>query len=76
MVSHKPAATEHALVFNLWLKSLKNSDGTPRWSVAQVNALPIAGYAISIVCVWGWGTLSDHLHTRRFIVMAQAVSRS
>lgn len=27
--------------FNLFLKSLKNADGSPVWSVAQVNAIPI-----------------------------------
>jgi len=34
--------------FNLFLKSLKNPDGTPTWSVAQVNAIPIAGSAINV----------------------------
>lgn len=33
--------------FNLWLKSLTNPDGTRRWSVAQINAIPIGGSAIA-----------------------------
>lgn len=33
--------------FNLWLKSLTHPDGTPRWSVAQINAIPIGGSAIA-----------------------------
>ncbi|WWD20560.1 hypothetical protein CI109_105036 [Kwoniella shandongensis] len=61
------------LYFNLWLKSLKHADGTPVWSVAQVNALPIGGYAIGIVCVWGWGYLSDLLRSRWIVIMAQVV---
>ncbi|KAK6951640.1 hypothetical protein Daesc_006163 [Daldinia eschscholtzii] len=35
--------------FNLFLKSLKNPDGTPVWSTSQVNAIPIAGGAINVV---------------------------
>lgn len=30
--------------FNLFLKSLKNPDGSPVWSVAQVNAIPIGEF--------------------------------
>jgi hypothetical protein len=35
--------------FNLFLKSLKNPDGTPRWTVEQVNTIPIAGGAINVI---------------------------
>ena len=34
--------------FGLFLKSLKNPDGTPTWSISQVNAIPIAGSAINV----------------------------
>ena len=27
--------------FNLWLKSLTNADGSPVWSIAQLNTIPI-----------------------------------
>jgi len=35
--------------FNLFLKSLKNPDGTPRWTMEQVNTIPIAGGAINVI---------------------------
>lgn len=35
--------------FNLWLKSLKNSDGTQQFSIEQINLIPIAGAAIQMV---------------------------
>ncbi|WRT70604.1 uncharacterized protein IL334_007602 [Kwoniella shivajii] len=66
-------AQQGYLYFNLFLKSLKHADGTAVWSVAQINALPLGGYAISIVLVWGWGWLSDRFQTRWAIIFAQAV---
>ncbi|OCF78525.1 hypothetical protein I204_00465 [Kwoniella mangroviensis CBS 8886] len=66
-------AQQGYLYFNLFLKSLKNPDGTAVWSVAQVNALPMVGYAISIVLVWGWGWASDYFQIRWAIIFAQAV---
>ncbi|KAI1406384.1 putative allantoate permease [Hypoxylon fuscum] len=59
--------------FNLFLKSLKNPDGTPVWSTSQVNAIPIAGGAINVVFVWIWAILSDLLRTRWTLIVAQAV---
>lgn len=35
--------------FSLFLKSLKNADGTKRWNTTQVNAIPIGGGAIQVV---------------------------
>ncbi len=35
--------------FNLFLKSLKNADGTPTWTAQQVNAIPIGGGAINVL---------------------------
>lgn len=35
--------------FNLFLKSLKNADGTKTWTTSQVNAIPIGGGAIQVV---------------------------
>lgn len=34
--------------FGLFLKWVKNADGTPRWSKAEVNAIPIAASAITV----------------------------
>ncbi|KAI1371362.1 putative allantoate permease [Hypoxylon crocopeplum] len=59
--------------FNLFLKSLKNPDGTPVWSTSLVNAIPIGGSAINVVFVWIWAILSDLLRTRWTLIVAQAV---
>ncbi|KAH6887731.1 putative allantoate permease [Thelonectria olida] len=58
--------------FSLFLKSLKNADGSARWSVAQVNAIPIGAYGINVVFVWIWALLSDFLETRWTIIEFQA----
>ncbi|KAJ5756672.1 allantoate permease [Penicillium manginii] len=59
--------------FSLFLKSLKNPDGSARWSVTQVNAIPIGGSAINVVFVWIWALLSDFLRTRWTLVVAQGI---
>lgn len=59
--------------FSLFLKSLKNPNGTPRWTVSQVNAIPIGGSAINVVFVWIWALLSDYLKTRWTLIVLQAV---
>ncbi|CAJ2511307.1 Uu.00g069320.m01.CDS01 [Anthostomella pinea] len=59
--------------FNLFLKALKNPDGTPRWSVSDINAIPIGGGAINVVFVWIWAILSDLLQTRWTLIVAQAL---
>lgn len=41
--------------FNLFLKSLTNPDGTPRWTTEEVNSIPIAGGAINVL--FGMGLL-------------------
>ncbi|TKW55581.1 hypothetical protein CTA1_12317, partial [Colletotrichum tanaceti] len=38
-----------ASYFNLWLKSLKNPDGSVRYSVAMLNHLPTIGQAVQLV---------------------------
>ncbi|WVQ83688.1 hypothetical protein IAT38_005831 [Cryptococcus sp. DSM 104549] len=45
--------------FNLWLKSLKNSDGTKRYTVSQLNTIPIAGTCITIVSLLTVLAISD-----------------
>ncbi|GME35087.1 putative transporter SEO1 [Neofusicoccum parvum] len=59
--------------FSLFLKSLESPDGSPRWTVEQVNAIPIGGSAINILFVWIWALLSDYLRTRWTLIVAQAV---
>ncbi|KAH8660266.1 major facilitator superfamily domain-containing protein [Xylariales sp. PMI_506] len=43
----------------LWLKSLKDASGQPRYSVAEVNLIPLGGYSIYIVTSIGLNALSD-----------------
>ncbi|KAK7448464.1 hypothetical protein VKT23_013726 [Stygiomarasmius scandens] len=59
--------------FSLFLKSLKNPDGTNRWSVSDINAIPIGGQAIQVAFVWIWALASDYLRTRWVLIIAQAV---
>ncbi|KAE8444737.1 hypothetical protein EG329_014297 [Mollisiaceae sp. DMI_Dod_QoI] len=59
--------------FNLFLKSLKNANGTKTWTTSQVNAIPIGGGAIQVVFVWTWALLSDFFATRWTLIIAQAV---
>lgn len=59
--------------FSLFLKSLKNPDGTKVWSVESVNVIPIGGGAINVVFVWIWALLSDFLRTRWTLIVVQAL---
>ncbi|KAK7056520.1 hypothetical protein VNI00_003076 [Paramarasmius palmivorus] len=59
--------------FSLFLKSLKNPDGTNVWSVSAINAIPIGGQAIQVAFVWIWAFLSDWLGNRHLLILAQAV---
>jgi MFS family permease len=59
--------------FSLFLKSLKNADGSPRWTISQVNAIPIGAYGINVVFVWIWALLSDFLESRWTLIVTQAV---
>ncbi|WYZ40239.1 hypothetical protein EsH8_IV_000580 [Colletotrichum jinshuiense] len=59
--------------FNLFLKSLKNADGTAKWTTSEINAIPIGASAINVVFVWIWAILSDLLMTRWTLIIVQAV---
>lgn len=59
--------------FSLFLKSLKDANGNPLWTVTAVNAIPIGGSAITVVTVWVYSFLSDYFQTRWLIVLIQAV---
>ena len=58
--------------FGLFLKSLKDANGKPTWTISQVNAIPIGGGAIQVVFVWIWAILSDWLQVRWPLIVAQA----
>ncbi|KAJ7769037.1 putative allantoate permease [Mycena olivaceomarginata] len=59
--------------FSLFLKSLKNADGSVRWDVSAINVIPIGGQGIQVAFVWIWALLSDTLRTRHWLIVAQAV---
>ncbi|KAJ5901850.1 hypothetical protein N7495_002378 [Penicillium taxi] len=59
--------------FNLWLKSLKNSDGTLKYSVAMLNYLPIVGQAIQLVAELLFSGFSDYLGTRLPFLLLHSV---
>ncbi|WWC67194.1 uncharacterized protein I206_101101 [Kwoniella pini CBS 10737] len=50
--------------FNLWLKSLKNANGHARYTVSQINTIPIACSCINIVSLLIILTISDRFQTR------------
>ncbi|WVW81420.1 hypothetical protein I302_103414 [Kwoniella bestiolae CBS 10118] len=50
--------------FNLWLKSLKNASGHARYTVSQINTIPIACSCINIVSLLIVLTVSDRFQTR------------
>lgn len=82
-------ATQGYNFFNLFLKVLKNADGSPRWTVWQINVIPIGGSVMTVVfgmstslfifretntvAVWIWALLSDMLRTRWTLINVQAL---
>ncbi|KAH8898083.1 MFS general substrate transporter [Thozetella sp. PMI_491] len=67
--------TQPATYFNLWLKSLKNSDGTVKYSVGMLNYLPIAGQAIQLVAELLFSGFSDYLGVRLpFLLLHSVIS--
>ncbi|RSH95487.1 hypothetical protein EHS25_000579 [Saitozyma podzolica] len=50
--------------FNLWLKSLKNANGSSRYTVSQLNTIPIASNCITIVSLIVFLSLSDRFQTQ------------
>jgi ACS family pantothenate transporter-like MFS transporter len=55
--------------FNLFLKSLVNSDGTKTWSIEQLNLIPIGGNAISFCAVIGWAKLADLTQKPLYVII-------
>ncbi|WWC57476.1 uncharacterized protein I303_100008 [Kwoniella dejecticola CBS 10117] len=50
--------------FNLWLKSLKNADGSKRYSVEKLNLIPVASAGISVVSLLTLMSLSDRFQVQ------------
>jgi hypothetical protein len=59
--------------FSLFLKWVKNPDGSRRWPVEEVNVIPIGGSAINVLFVWIWALLSDALRTRWTLIVVQGM---
>lgn len=57
--------------FSLFLKAAQRPDGSKRWTVEEVNVIPIGGSAINVVFVWIWALLSDALRTRWTLILSQ-----
>ncbi|KAL3436391.1 major facilitator superfamily domain-containing protein [Aspergillus tetrazonus] len=60
--------------FNLWLKSLKNADGTAKYSVSMLNYLPIAGQAIQLVAEVVFSGLSDRFGRFPFLLLHSVIN--
>ncbi|PWY67123.1 MFS general substrate transporter [Aspergillus sclerotioniger CBS 115572] len=61
--------------FNLWLKSLKNPDGTKKYSVAMLDYLPIIGQAIQLVAEILFSGFSDYFGVRLpFLLLHSAIN--
>ncbi|CAH0019634.1 unnamed protein product [Clonostachys rhizophaga] len=61
--------------FNLYLQSLKNSDGTLTYSVAMLNYLPIIGQAVQLVAELLFSGFSDLTGQRLpFLILHSAIS--
>ena len=66
-------ATYGYVYFGLFLKALKSPDGSPTWSIEEVNIIPTGGGAINVVFVWFWALLSDFLRTRRTLIVTHGL---
>ncbi|OAA62130.1 Major facilitator superfamily transporter [Cordyceps fumosorosea ARSEF 2679] len=56
--------TSGADYFGLFLKSVRRSDGSQRWTTTDVNVIPIG--------VWVWAYMSDFFRTRWLLIILQA----
>ncbi|KAK8850330.1 hypothetical protein IAR55_004247 [Kwoniella newhampshirensis] len=59
--------------FQLWLRSLKNPDGSKVWGITQLNAIPLGGYAMQIAAVWFFAFGSDIFKTRWLMLLTQCI---
>ncbi|KAJ5508489.1 hypothetical protein N7527_010632 [Penicillium freii] len=59
--------------FNLWLKSLKDTDGSLKYSVGMLNYLPIAGQALQLAAELLFSGFSDYLGTRLPFLLLHSV---
>lgn len=55
----------------LYLKALKNADGTKRFSVQEINAIPIGGYALQLIAMLLFAWLSSRTGWRATWIVVQ-----
>lgn len=58
----------------LWLKSLKNADGSPQYSIALINTIPTAIQAIIAVTTFLTGSLAGLFNIWYIIAFIQGVN--
>ncbi|KAK3707336.1 hypothetical protein LTR37_012180 [Vermiconidia calcicola] len=66
-------ATYGYVYFGLFLDEQKRPDGSPHWTVEEVNIIPTGGSAINVVFVWIWALLSDWIRSRWTLIVAQGL---
>lgn len=54
-------------------KALKNADGTKRFSVQEINAIPIGGYALQLIAMLLFAWLSSRTGWRATWIVVQMV---
>ncbi|ODN86316.1 hypothetical protein L198_07334 [Cryptococcus wingfieldii CBS 7118] len=60
--------------FSLWLKSLKNDDGSARYTVSQVNTIPIAVSCLNIISLLVILGISDRFRVQWPFILICAVN--
>ena len=55
-------------------KAVKNADGTKRFNVSQMNAIPIGGYALQMIAMVLFAWLSSRTGWRATWIWIQLVS--
>ncbi|KAG7909727.1 hypothetical protein KL906_002483 [Ogataea polymorpha] len=76
LLAYVPAVwTTSVAYFNLWLKSLKTDDGSLRYSVEQLNLIPIAGSAVQLVTIVTLSKLADFANARFIVLVAENITQ-
>ncbi|KAG7754860.1 hypothetical protein KL911_002299 [Ogataea haglerorum] len=74
LLAYVPAVwTTSVAYFNLWLKSLKTDDGSSRYSVEELNLIPIAGSAVQLITIVTLSKLADFANARLIVLVAENI---
>ncbi|KAL7413815.1 putative transporter [Mrakia frigida] len=58
----------------LWLKAVKNVDGTNRFGISELNAIPIGGYVLQIIAMFAFAWASGRFGGRYGWIVAQQMT--